>query len=138
MDKISIQITINAITSPELLQYLASIQSPKHRSERLRQLAEIGLGTTGTTASGPIAASRQPIVQVAPVVPPSPVSEASQPTSRPEPPVRRPAAPAVTQAASPAPSASGALPEATATEAQADAASPLFALHLNSAMDRFF
>ncbi|MGT2512806.1 hypothetical protein [Cupriavidus basilensis] len=75
MDKISIQITINAITSPALLQYLASIQSPKHRSERLRQLAEIGLGTAGTTASGPIAASRQPIVQAALVVPPSPVSE---------------------------------------------------------------
>ncbi len=127
------QITINAITSPELLQYLASIQSPKHRSERLRQLAEIGLATTGTTASGPIAASRHPIVQAAPVVTLSPVSEARQFTSRPE-----PATPAVTQAASSTPSAPAPLPEVTATDAQTDAASPLFALHLNSAMDRFF
>ncbi|KAF7961878.1 hypothetical protein AWV80_28335 [Cupriavidus sp. UYMU48A] len=58
MDKISFQVTINALTSPELLQHLRSIDSPRHRSEVLRRLAEIGLGVMA-----PVTASSQSIGQ---------------------------------------------------------------------------
>ncbi|WP_316157633.1 hypothetical protein [Cupriavidus sp. BIC8F] len=149
MDKISIQITINSITSPELLQYLKSIQSPKHRAELLRRLAETGLGAMG--ASGSFAASQQPIAQAAPAVPVPPSHEGAdrpalrseqrpgpRPDFRPEPPARQPVALAHEQAASPGSDALTPSSVTVVAGAPAGAAPPPFALDMNSAMDRFF
>ncbi len=147
MDKISIQITINSITSPELLQYLKSIQSPKHRAELLRRLAETGLGAMGT--SGSFAASQEPIAQAAPAVPmppsyeranrPAPRSQQQpgpRPDLRPEPPAQQMVALAHEQALEPAAPTSSSM--AVGAGAPAGAAPPPFALDMNSAMDRFF
>lgn len=134
------QVTINSISSPELLRRLQSIQLPKHRVELLRKLAEIGLGVVDTVPSGPDPQVRAPIVRAAP-------QQAVQPDRFPDSRSRSangpgraqlPNASTREQTAPSTPLAPAALPSAGSVESAAGVAPPPFANDLSAAMDRFF
>lgn len=144
------QVTINSISSPELLRCLQSIQVPKHRVEMLRKLAETGLGVLSTAPLVPAPQGRATDVRAAPQVLPRLTGAYEQPGQHsesrpgsaneadlgranelPDPTTRE-------QSAAPTPLAAAPLPTEAAVQATAGAVPPPFSTDLSAAMDRFF
>lgn len=73
MEKLAIKLTLTAVTTPDLLAHLETIEDAKHRAQVLRRLAEIGLQVlaAGGVAPPPVQARMRP--PVSRELPPPPV-----------------------------------------------------------------